>query len=76
MLPRIRRVSRAKDPKKTAVALERSTTVKLEAMAAAGKAKGLVGAAGQPKSTKYKLEATPEQQSVAGRARRRGGRAG
>ncbi|KAK9771831.1 putative RRM domain-containing protein [Seiridium cardinale] len=76
MLPRILRVSRAKDPKKTALAMERSTKVKLEAMAATGKAKGLDGAAGQPKSTKYKHKATPEQQSLAGRASRLFGRAG
>ncbi|KAK9418130.1 putative RRM domain-containing protein [Seiridium unicorne] len=76
MLPRILRVSRAKDPKKTALAMERSTKVKLEAMVAAGKVKGLDGAAGQPKSTKYKHKATPEQQSLAGRASRLFGRAG
>ncbi|KAH8675424.1 hypothetical protein BX600DRAFT_452638 [Xylariales sp. PMI_506] len=69
MLPRILRVSRAKDPRKTALAVERSTKAKLEAS-------GLVGQAGKPKSTKYKHKATPEQQSLAGRASRLLGRAG
>ncbi|ETS87349.1 hypothetical protein PFICI_01177 [Pestalotiopsis fici W106-1] len=70
MLPRILRVSRAKDPKKTALAVERTNKAKLEA------AKGSDGAAGKPKSTKYKHKATPEQKSLAGRASRLFGRAG
>ncbi|KAF7531558.1 hypothetical protein G7054_g8783 [Neopestalotiopsis clavispora] len=72
MLPRILRVSRAKDPKKTALAVERTNKAKLEA-AAKGAADG---AAGKPKSTKYKHKATPEQKSLAGRASRLFGRAG
>lgn len=71
MLPRILRVSRAKDPRKTALAMERTTKARLEAAAAADKS-GPSGA----KSTKYKHKATPEQQSLAGRAGRLLGRAG
>ncbi|KAK6957487.1 hypothetical protein Daesc_000273 [Daldinia eschscholtzii] len=58
MLPRILRVSRAKDPRKTALAMERTMKAKLEA--AQGQDKKL-------KSTKHKPKATPEQQSQAGR---------
>ncbi|KAI1865445.1 uncharacterized protein JN550_008202 [Neoarthrinium moseri] len=74
MLPRILRVSRAKDPRKTALAVERTTKAKLDAAAAAAPA--IDGTAGKPKSTKYKHKATPEQQSLAGRAGRLLGRAG
>lgn len=70
MLPRILRVSRAKDPRKTTLAMERNTKAKLDA------AKGLDGAAGKPKSTKYKHKATPEEKSLAGRASKLFGRAG
>lgn len=72
MLPRILRVSRAKDPRKTALTLERSTKLKaglVTAEASKGKSEG-------PKSTQYKFKATPEQQSLAGRAGRLLGRAG
>ncbi|KAH7170809.1 hypothetical protein EDB81DRAFT_776725 [Dactylonectria macrodidyma] len=54
MLPRALRVTRAKDPRKTALAQERS------------KAKS-AATNGATKSTKYKAKATPEQQSMAGR---------
>lgn len=54
MLPRTLRVTRAKDPRKTTLAQERS------------KAK-TAAANGATKSTKYKAKATPEQQSMAGR---------
>ncbi|KAH7162925.1 hypothetical protein B0J13DRAFT_615536 [Dactylonectria estremocensis] len=54
MLPRALRVTRAKDPRKTALAQERS------------KAKS-AATNGAAKSTKYKAKATPEQQSMAGR---------
>ncbi|EXA52583.1 nucleolar protein 12 [Fusarium oxysporum f. sp. pisi HDV247] len=54
MLPRKLRVTRAKDPRKTALAQER----------ARGKNVVPNGAA---KSTKYKHKATPEEQSMAGR---------
>ncbi|RSM11367.1 Nucleolar protein 12 [Fusarium ambrosium] len=54
MLPRKLRVTRAKDPRKTALAQERA------------KAKA-VATNGAPKSTKYKYKATPEEQSMAGR---------
>ncbi|KAM0424790.1 hypothetical protein ACHAPT_010100 [Fusarium lateritium] len=54
MLPRKLRVTRAKDPRKTALAQER--------------AKSKVDATnGAPKSMKYKHKATPEEQSMAGR---------
>ncbi|KAK8082118.1 nucleolar protein 12 [Apiospora saccharicola] len=72
MLPRILRVSRAKDPRKTALNLERSTKLKAGLVASdvsKGKTEG-------PKSTQYKFKATPEQQSLAGRASRLLGRAG
>ncbi|KAH7273976.1 Nucleolar protein 12 [Fusarium solani] len=54
MLPRKLRVTRAKDPRKTALAQERA------------KAKA-VATNGAPKSMKYKPKATPEEQSMAGR---------
>ncbi|KAI0136355.1 RNA recognition domain-containing protein [Xylariales sp. AK1849] len=69
MLPRALRVSRAKDPRRTALAMERTVKAKLDAA-------GMNGSAGKPKSTKYKHKATPEQQSLAGRASRLLGRAG
>ncbi|KAK6841980.1 nucleolar protein 12 [Apiospora arundinis] len=72
MLPRILRVSRAKDPRKTNLNMERSTKLKAD-LIASGSSKG--GPEG-PKSTKYKFKATPEQQSLAGRAGRLLGRAG
>ncbi len=65
MLPRALRVSRAKDPRKTNLAVERSRKTKLEADVDEGKTK----------STKYRPKATPEQQSLAGRAGRLLGRA-
>lgn len=64
MLPRVLRVSRAKDPRKTALAVERSQKARPEANRGEGR----------PKSTKYKPKATPEQQSLAGRAGRLLGR--
>lgn len=66
MLPRALRVSRAKDPRKTTLAMERTIKGKLEVASAAGK----------PKSTKYKHKATAEQQSLAGRASKLFGRSG
>ncbi|KAH6960975.1 hypothetical protein DER45DRAFT_180354 [Fusarium avenaceum] len=54
MLPRKLRVTRAKDPRKTALAQERA------------RGKNIVGN-GATKSTKYKHKATPEEQSMAGR---------
>ncbi|OHE92311.1 RNA recognition domain-containing protein [Colletotrichum orchidophilum] len=66
MLPRIMRVTRAKAPHKTALAMER--TIKARAAQA--------GASGAPGSTKYKAKITPEQQSLAGRAGRLLGRSG
>ena len=66
MLPRSLRVSRAKDPRKTALATERARKTKFEASGPA--------ADGKAKSTKYKPKATPEQQSLAGRAGRLLGR--
>ena len=66
MLPRPLRVSRAKDPRKTALATERTRKTRLEASG---------GVDGKGKSTKYKPKATPEQQSLAGRAGRLLGRA-
>ncbi|KAI2621245.1 hypothetical protein GGR54DRAFT_93957 [Hypoxylon sp. NC1633] len=59
MLPRVLRVSRAKDPRKTALAMERTVKAKLG---------GSAGREGKPKSTKYKPKVTNEQQSLAGRA--------
>ena len=61
MLPRALRVSRAKDPRKTVLALERS-------------AKSLSGAGAKTRNTKYTPKITPEQQSRAGRAGRLLGR--
>ncbi|KAK8056243.1 Nucleolar protein 12 [Apiospora rasikravindrae] len=72
MLPRILRVSRAKDPRKTALNLERSMKLR----AGAVPAETSKGSSEGSKSTKYKFKATPEQQSLAGRAGRLLGRAG
>lgn len=55
MLPRPMRVTRAKDPRKTALAQERSTARQVAVYGAA-------------KRTSYQVKATPEQQSMAGRA--------
>jgi nucleolar protein 12 len=57
MLPRTLRVTRAKDPRKTAQAVERNRS----------KADVVDGAS---RSTKYKPKATPEQQAAAGRSRK------
>ncbi|KAI1306945.1 hypothetical protein F5Y03DRAFT_353672 [Xylaria venustula] len=65
MLPRELRVSRAKDPRKTALALDRNTKSTL---------KSLKGAETKSKSMKYTPKITPEQQSQAGRAGRLFGR--
>ncbi|KAK7426150.1 Nucleolar protein 12 [Neonectria magnoliae] len=54
MLPRVLRVTRAKDPRKTLLAQERS------------KSKNS-GPSGPVKSTKHRPKVTPEQQSMAGR---------
>ncbi|KAF4453837.1 nucleolar protein 12 [Fusarium austroafricanum] len=54
MLPRKLRVTRAKDPRKTALAQERARGKHIAANSAT-------------KSTKYKHKATPEEQSMAGR---------
>ncbi|CAM1506700.1 Fc.00g063410.m01.CDS01 [Cosmosporella sp. VM-42] len=63
MLPRLLRVTRAKDPRKTALAQER--------------AKSRGGAPnGDRKSMKHRPKATPEQQSMAGRAAKLLGRGG
>ncbi|KAH9887859.1 hypothetical protein F4778DRAFT_786226 [Xylariomycetidae sp. FL2044] len=67
MLPRALRVSRAKDPRKTTLAMERTQKTKLES---------LKGGDGKAKSTKHKPKITPEVQSLAGRAGRLFGRAG
>ncbi|KAI0525838.1 hypothetical protein F5B22DRAFT_256051 [Xylaria bambusicola] len=61
MLPRALRVSRAKDPRKTALAMERT-------------AKSATGTGAKSKNTKYTPKITPEQQSRAGRAGRLLGR--
>ncbi|KAI1660877.1 hypothetical protein F4813DRAFT_348639 [Daldinia decipiens] len=66
MLPRVLRVSRAKDPRKTALAMERTQKTKLE---------GLHSQDNKSKSTKHKPKITPEQQSQAGRAGKLLGRA-
>ncbi|CCF34363.1 RNA recognition domain-containing protein [Colletotrichum higginsianum] len=58
MLPRIMRVTRAKAPHKTALAMERTN----KARAAQS------GGPGAPGNTKYRAKITPEQQSKAGRA--------
>ncbi|KAI0458799.1 hypothetical protein F5B21DRAFT_459461 [Xylaria acuta] len=59
MLPRALRVSRAKDPRKTSLAMERTTKARLDA---------IKSTEGKRKSTKYTPKVTPEQQSQAGRA--------
>ncbi|KAI1379560.1 hypothetical protein F4677DRAFT_409681 [Hypoxylon crocopeplum] len=59
MLPRALRVSRAKDPRKTALAMERTVKAKLEGSNSHDK---------KSKSTKHRPKVTPEQQSLAGRA--------
>ncbi|GAP84819.1 putative RNA recognition domain-containing protein [Rosellinia necatrix] len=59
MLPRPLRVSRAKDPRKTALAMERTSKARLTAPKIAD---------GKRKSTGYVPKITPEQQSQAGRA--------
>lgn len=64
MLPRALRVTRAKAPHKTALAMERSSKARAQAFP------------GGPGSTKYKAKITPEQQSMAGRASRLLGRSG
>ncbi|QYS98779.1 Nucleolar protein 12 [Trichoderma simmonsii] len=61
MLPRLLRVTRAKDPRKTAQAVERA------------RSKADV-ADGTSRSTKYKPKATPEEQAAAGRTRKLLGR--
>ncbi|KAI2781048.1 hypothetical protein F4815DRAFT_467576 [Daldinia loculata] len=66
MLPRVLRVSRAKDPRKTALAMERTQKAKLEGLHSQDK---------KSKSTKHKPKITPEQQSQAGRAGKLLGRA-
>ncbi|OBR04925.1 RNA recognition domain-containing protein [Colletotrichum higginsianum IMI 349063] len=66
MLPRIMRVTRAKAPHKTALAMERTN----KARAAQS------GGPGAPGNTKYRAKITPEQQSKAGRAARLLGRSG
>ncbi|KAI1416968.1 hypothetical protein F5Y13DRAFT_153474 [Hypoxylon sp. FL1857] len=66
MLPRALRVSRAKDPRKTALAMERTVKSKLE---------GLNGRDKKAHSTKHKPKVTPEQQSQVGRAGKLLGRA-
>lgn len=63
MLPRKLRVTRAKDPRKTALAQER-TRAKAQA------------ADRQARSTKYTPKLTPAQQAAAGRANRLLGRGG
>ncbi|KAK1449923.1 RNA recognition domain-containing protein [Colletotrichum melonis] len=67
MLPRIMRVTRAKAPHKTALAMERTNKARA-AQADASR--------GAPGSTKYKAKITPEQQSLAGRSSRLLGRQG
>lgn len=62
MLPRALRVTRAKDPRKTAQAVERA------------RSKADI-ADGASRSTKYKHKATPEEQAAAGRTRKLLGRA-
>lgn len=66
MLPRTLRVSRAKDPRKTALAVERNVKTRLE---------GPNSRDSKSKSTKHKPKITPEQQSQAGRAGKLFGRA-
>ncbi|PTB64474.1 hypothetical protein BBK36DRAFT_1090682, partial [Trichoderma citrinoviride] len=62
MLPRPLRVTRAKDPRKTAQAVERA------------RAKTDVADGATNRSTKYKPKATPEEQAAAGRTRKLLGR--
>ncbi|OTA59243.1 hypothetical protein K449DRAFT_424063 [Hypoxylon sp. EC38] len=66
MLPRALRVCRAKDPRKTALAMERTVKTKLG------------GSNGRDKTnnTKHKPKVTPQQQSLVGRAGKLLGRAG
>lgn len=59
MLPRALRVTRAKDPRKTTLAMERTANARLDF---------LKGTDGKQKNTKYVPKITPEQQSQAGRA--------
>ncbi|KAI0160987.1 hypothetical protein GGR52DRAFT_155079 [Hypoxylon sp. FL1284] len=66
MLPRPLRVSRAKDPRKTTLAMERAVKVKRESLND-GETKS--------KSTKHRPKATPEQLSQAGRVGKLMGRA-
>ncbi|KAI1386701.1 uncharacterized protein F4822DRAFT_324579 [Hypoxylon trugodes] len=66
MLPRALRVSRAKDPRKTALAVERTVKAKLEGANENDK---------KSKSTKHKPKITSEQLSQAGRAGKLLGRA-
>lgn len=73
MLPRALRVSRAKDPRKTALAVERSVKAKKLDLINGGATNGNKE---NTTSAKYKHKATPEQQSLAGRAGRLLGRAG
>lgn len=61
MLPRALRVTRAKDPRKTATAQERQR-------------ERMMAASNDSKSTKYKKKLTPEEKSMAGRAGRLLGR--
>lgn len=63
MLPRALRVSRAKDPRKTALAQERANDKKS-------------AAAADGKGTKYKKKLTPEEKSMVGRAGKLLGRSG
>ncbi|KAI2635131.1 hypothetical protein GGS21DRAFT_490346 [Xylaria nigripes] len=66
MLPRALRVSRAKDPRKTALAMERTTKARFDTSKSTD---------GKRKSTKYTPKITPEQLSHAGRAGKLLGRA-
>ncbi|XDG09257.1 hypothetical protein ABKA04_008872 [Annulohypoxylon sp. FPYF3050] len=66
MLPRALRVCRAKDPRKTALAMERTMKAKHEASNGRDK---------KSKSTKHIPKVTPEQQSQVGRAGKLLGRA-
>ncbi|KAI0402041.1 hypothetical protein F4802DRAFT_387848 [Xylaria palmicola] len=59
MLPRALRVSRAKDPRKTTLAMERTAKTRPDSVK---------GTDGKRKSTKYAPKLTPEQQSHVGRA--------
>jgi nucleolar protein 12 len=63
MLPRFLRITRAKNPQKTALALEKNKARKAGARISQGE-------------TGYKPKATPEQKSIAGRAGKILGRAG